>query len=44
MVPVDVNGAKVHPGDLVVADAGGVIFVPQDRLIELEQRLDALTS
>lgn len=31
-VPVDVAGVRVSPGDLVVADVDGVVFVPADRV------------
>lgn len=30
-VVVDVGGVAVRPGDLVVADGSGVVFVPADR-------------
>ncbi len=40
-LPVDIGGATVHSGDIVVADGDGVVIVPQgllDRVIEkLEQ-------
>lgn len=41
MVPIKIHGTTVRPGDLVVADAGGVIFAPQEQLGELERRLRA---
>jgi regulator of RNase E activity RraA len=28
-VPVEIDGVRISPGDLVVADADGVVFVPQ---------------
>jgi regulator of RNase E activity RraA len=34
-VPVLIQGVKVHPGDLVVADEVGVCFVPQARAAEV---------
>lgn len=43
-VPVSCGGAVVHPGDLVMADEGGVVFIPRDearaeieRAIELQE-------
>jgi regulator of RNase E activity RraA len=29
-VPVEIGGVTVHPGDLVVADADGIVVVPRD--------------
>jgi regulator of RNase E activity RraA len=37
--PVAVCGVQVHEGDVVVADDGGVVFVPADRFEELARRL-----
>jgi regulator of RNase E activity RraA len=41
VVPIEIHGTTVRPGALVVADAGGVIFAPQERLAELERPLQA---
>ena len=37
--PVAICGVQVHHGDVVVADDGGVVFVPRDRFEELARRL-----
>ena len=40
--PVEVAGTVVHPGDLVLADRNGVVFVPQgkvDVVLELAERI-----
>ena len=37
--PVAICGVQVQPGDVVVADDGGVAFVPTDRFDELAARL-----
>jgi len=39
--PVSVGGIVVNPGDLIVADADGVVVVPQESAESLLQRLDA---
>lgn len=36
-VPISCGGVVVHPGDLVVGDADGVIVIPQDRTEEVLQ-------
>jgi 4-hydroxy-4-methyl-2-oxoglutarate aldolase len=28
-VPVEIDGIRFHPGDLVIADADGIVVVPQ---------------
>jgi len=41
-VPVVVKGVTVHPGDLVIADRNGVVFIPvgsADRVIALAERI-----
>lgn len=37
-IPVAVGGVPVHSGDLVVADADGVVVVPRERLDEVLER------
>jgi regulator of RNase E activity RraA len=37
--PICVCGVQVQQGDVVVADEGGVVFVPADRFADLAQRL-----
>jgi regulator of RNase E activity RraA len=42
--PVPFAGVTVHPGDLVLADRNGVVFVPQqelDRVLDLAERIVA---
>ena len=34
-IPVTISGLSVSPGDYVVADASGVVFVPNDRIAEV---------
>lgn len=34
-VPVEVAGLRVSPGDFVVADGAGVVFIPSDRVSEV---------
>lgn len=29
-LPIDVDGVKVHPGDIIVADSTGIVVVPHD--------------
>jgi regulator of RNase E activity RraA len=42
-IPVDCDGVKVNPNDIIVADQDGVVVVPRDRAAEilvLAQKLD----
>jgi regulator of RNase E activity RraA len=39
--PICCGGVVVNPGDIVVADAAGVVFAPQDIAYELIHRLNA---
>ncbi|MGB3290167.1 MAG: RraA family protein [Burkholderiaceae bacterium] len=36
-VPVSIDGCVVHPGDIVVGDGDGVVFVPQDQAQSVAQ-------
>jgi regulator of RNase E activity RraA len=37
--PIEGGGVQVTPGDVVVADANGIAFVPADRFAELARRV-----
>jgi regulator of RNase E activity RraA len=42
-IPVVIDGVTIHPGDLITADADGVVVVPRDRAADtlmLAQQLD----
>lgn len=43
-VPVSVEGIAVAPGDLVIADASGVVFVPQARAQEVLTRAERIAA
>jgi regulator of RNase E activity RraA len=34
-VPVEIGGVEVRPGDLVLADGSGVVFLPKDRVEDI---------
>ena len=36
---VEIGGVAVEPGDIVVADRSGVVFVPSDLFVELAERI-----
>lgn len=43
-IPVDCNGVTVHPGDYLVADGSGVIFIPEEaveEVLEIAPRFEA---
>ncbi len=42
--PVVINGIQVCPGDLCIADDNGVVFVPQDKIIEVLDRVKAASE
>jgi 4-hydroxy-4-methyl-2-oxoglutarate aldolase len=39
-VPVDVDGVRIRPGDLVVADADGVVIMPQETASRVAAAVD----
>ena len=42
-IPIDCDGVKVNPNDIIVADQDGVVVVPRERAAEvliLAQKLD----
>jgi regulator of RNase E activity RraA len=39
-IPVQVGGAVVHPGDIVLADSDGVFFVRPEGAVELVEKLE----
>ena len=41
MVPIEIHGVPVRPGDLVVADSGGVAVVPHEHVEALHARIQA---
>lgn len=43
-VPVNFGGVRVHPGDLVIADASGVVFVPAGRADEVLAAAERLAA
>lgn len=43
-IPVTIGGVHVDPGDLVVADASGVVFVPKARLDEVLSAAEAIVA
>jgi 4-hydroxy-4-methyl-2-oxoglutarate aldolase len=42
--PVTLGDVHVHPGDVIVGDADGVVVVPQGRLEAVLQRLEAVRA
>jgi regulator of RNase E activity RraA len=45
--PVAFAGVTVHPGDFVLADRNGVVFVPEaalDRVLDLAERIVAMAE
>lgn len=42
--PVTIAGIPVSPGDLVLADSSGVVFVPEDRAEEVIARAERITA
>jgi len=42
--PITVDGITVKPGDLVIADASGVVFVPGDRAAEVLDMAESIQA
>ncbi len=42
--PVQCGGVPVYPGDLVIADGSGVVFIPQDRAEEVLRVAEELAA
>jgi 4-hydroxy-4-methyl-2-oxoglutarate aldolase len=42
--PVSIVGVSVEPGDIVIADGSGVVFVPASRAAEVVEKAEALTA
>jgi len=42
--PVEIGGISVSPGDIVLADASGVAFVPRDRLEDIVRRAERIAE
>ncbi|WP_425307490.1 RraA family protein [Ammonicoccus fulvus] len=43
-VPINFDGVRVNPGDYVIADASGVVFVPADRITEVLESAERLAA
>lgn len=43
-VPITVGGIEVKPGDLVIADGSGVVFVPTDRAPEVVSTAETIAA
>lgn len=43
-VPVTIDGVRVHPGDYLIADASGVVFVPADRIADVLAAAERLAA
>src|SRR5918999_5625002 len=41
---IECGGVQVHPGDLVIADGSGVVFIPQSKATEVLAAAEALAS
>ena len=39
--PISCGGVVVNPGDVVVADAAGIVVIPQDHVSNILERLEA---
>ncbi|MFH5824629.1 RraA family protein [Georgenia sp. AZ-5] len=43
-IPVTISGVEVHPGDYVIADGSGVVFIPADRGAEVLDAAEAVVE
>jgi regulator of RNase E activity RraA len=43
-LPIEINGIPVHPGDLVIADGSGVVFVPKSRAEDVLLASEAIAA
>jgi 4-hydroxy-4-methyl-2-oxoglutarate aldolase len=42
--PVNIAGVQVNPGDLVIADDTGIVFIPSDKIEEVLEKTKALIA
>lgn len=43
-IPITVGGVEVSPGDIVLADGSGIVFVPQDRADEVITKAEEIAA
>jgi 4-hydroxy-4-methyl-2-oxoglutarate aldolase len=43
-IEIDIGGVAVNPADLVLADGSGVVFVPQDRAVEVLDKAEEIQA
>jgi len=43
-IPVDIGGAKVNPGDIVVGDEDGVLVIPRERLDDVIYQVEMVAA
>lgn len=43
-VPVEIDGVRVEPGDIIVADGTGIVCVPADRAVEVAEFAEACSA
>jgi regulator of RNase E activity RraA len=42
--PIEIAGVRVEPGDFVLADSTGVVFVPADRVEDIVTRAERIAA
>ena len=42
--PIDIGGVEVTPGDLVLADGSGIVFIPQEHLDDVLNKAEEIQS